>query len=281
MSSFSQTPLVILLDIDGTLIGDITPQVLMYELSNRLKGQIRLQNMNKNVQDKLRNGIVRPHFKQFFTDLSYYGVEFFIYTASEKKWAEYIVKQIESAYNIKFNRPIFTRNNCEVTNREYKKSIASIKPALYKCLKKKYPSLKVDDLKNKIMAIDNNQVYNSQESKQLLHCTTYDYSLPENIVLNVNKNIFEKHTNMINSILMSYFSGFKYTTNYLRFEKQFYFKYIDDLTVALRKGQDDQDALFKTVRNFIVNKKIKTFNENVVQYLNNKVKPSKNDSTFF
>ncbi len=269
--SISQIPLVILLDIDGTLIGDITPQVILYELSNKLKGIIRFQNINKNIQEKLINGVVRPQFKHFFTDLSSYGVEFFIYTASEKKWAEYIVKQIETVYNIKFNRPLFTRNNCEIINKEYKKNIAKVKPAIYKCLKKKYTSLKIEDLKNKIMAIDNNKVYNIYESKHLLHCSTYNYFLPENIMINIPKHIFDKHTSLINNVIMSYYSGFKYTTNYYKFEKQFYTKYIEDLSTALRMGQNDPDFLFKTIRNFILNKKIKTFNEYVVQYLNNKI----------
>jgi hypothetical protein len=90
-------------------------------------------------------------------------------------------------------------------------------------------------------------------------------------MINIPKHIFDKHTSLINNVIMSYYSGFKYTTNYYKFEKQFYTKYIEDLSTALRMGQNDPDFLFKTIRNFILNKKIKTFNEYVVQYLNNKI----------
>jgi hypothetical protein len=34
---YHQPPLVILLDIDGTLIGDITPQIVIYELIGKLR----------------------------------------------------------------------------------------------------------------------------------------------------------------------------------------------------------------------------------------------------
>jgi hydroxymethylpyrimidine pyrophosphatase-like HAD family hydrolase len=272
-------PLVILLDIDGTLIGDISPQVIMYELKKRLK----LPYNAKNLHEQLNSGIIRPHFKSFFNDLKDYGVEFFIYTASEKKWAEHIVKQIEATSGVKFNRPLFTRNNCQLVNGEYKKSIAHVLPSVVKCLKKKYNNLTVASLRNMVMAIDNNNVYSSVDRKNLVLCDTYPYSSPENIPLYINRSLFDKHSSVIMNLLSSYYPSIKYTTSYMKFEKQYYIYYVQMLDKTLKlKSVTSLDTLFKTIRNFIINKNISTFNENVVQYLNTKLHSQKNETrTFF
>lgn len=266
-------PLVVLLDIDGTLIGDITPQVIMYELKQRAK----LPYNNKLLQEKLRNGIIRPNFKLFFNDLRAHGIEFFIYTSSEKKWAEHIVKQIELSSDVKFNRPIFARNYCHVVNGDYKKSISAVKPAIIKTLKKKYDGINSNSLKNMIMAIDNNTVYEGGDKKNLLLCDTYNYSIPENLPLTINKNVFEKNHSTVMNILLAYFPKLKVTSNYMKFEKQFYTEYVNTLSNTLKEKQHSvYDILFKTIRNFIIGKNISTFNENVVQYLNNKLQSNKN-----
>lgn len=271
-------PLVILLDIDGTLIGDISPQVVMYELKKRLK----LPYNAKNLHDQLNSGIIRPNFKAFFNDLKDYGIEFFIYTASEKKWAENIVKQIESTSGVKFNRPLFTRNNCQLLNGEYKKSISHVLPSVIKCLKKKYNNLTAASLRNMVMAIDNNNVYNTSDKKSLVLCDTYQYSSPENIPCYVNKTLFDQHSSLVMSVLSSYYPSMKYTTNYMKFEKQYYIHYVQMLDKTLRmKGVTSLDTLFKTIRNFIINKSISSFNENVVQYLNTKLHNQKNETRAF
>lgn len=273
------TPLVILLDIDGTLIGDISPQVVMYELKKRIK----LPYNSKNLHDQLNNGIIRPNFKAFFDDLKGYGVEFFIYTASEKRWAENIVKNIEATTGVKFNRPLFTRNNCHLVNGEYKKSISHVLPSVLKCLKKKYNNLTASSLKNMVMAIDNNNVYNSNERKNLVLCDTYNYSTPENIPSYVNKALFDQHSSPIMSVVASYYPNMKYTSNYMKFERQYYMHYVQMLDKSLKlKSTISLDPLFKTIRNFIINKNITSFNEKVVQYLNTKLHSQKNEvRTFF
>lgn len=268
-------PLVILLDIDGTLIGDITPQAMMYDISNTLKGQYRVQFTAKHVQSRLRSGVTRPFAREFVKDLQAYGVEFFIYTASEKRWAEYIVKQIEAAHGIKFNRPLFTRNDCQVVNGEYKKSISRVLPSVVRCLKKRYPRLTGADLRDMVIAIDNNPVYSHQDSKSLVLCSTYNYSLPENLPAHITKEAFERHHGDICSIISGYYRYFrnmKVTPNFMKFERQFYFRYIDALTAALKERKEAAtDPLFKTIRNFILSKNIKSFNEKVVQYLNTRI----------
>jgi hypothetical protein len=268
------SPLVILLDIDGTLIGDITPQVCLYEIKKRCnKVPMNVKHLHSNLQE----GIIRPHFKKFFHDLRAHGVEFFIYTSSEKKWAEYIVKQIESVTDTKFNRPLFTRNNCKLINGDYKKSIASVTPAIIKTLKKKYNNITPASLKNMIMAIDNNNVYERVDYQNLLLCPTYRYKIPENIPALISKDIFAAHNAPIMSVLSSYYPNIKHTNNYFRFQRQIYINYVSMLTDMLKERESaNNDKLFSLVNSFIITKNISTFKANVVQYLNNKVK---NDTT--
>ena len=132
-------PLIIVLDMDGTIIGDIRPQLQLVELHKSLKSQDKRVNVLnvKDFQSRLRSGIVRPHLSKFIKKLKEYNnnIEFFIYTASEKKWAHFLVPHIEKAVGVKFNRPIFTRDDCTP---DYKKTVSNIIGGILKSLKKKY-----------------------------------------------------------------------------------------------------------------------------------------------
>lgn len=274
------TPLVILLDIDGTLLGDISPQVIMYELGNRLKGQTRLPFTGKHIEDRLQSGVVRPYFKSFIKDLQEYGVEFFIYTASEKKWAEYIIKLIEKSNGVKFNRPLFTRDNCDTVNGEVQKSIQRVLPQVVKTLKKKYPGVTQGSLRNMVMAVDNTQVYNASESKFLLHCKTYDFMYPENIPSYISKPVFDKHNDMVMAVLTNYIDCMRSTSNYFKFQKCFYQYYVESLN-RMMQPSSSQDALFKILRVYIIKKNITSFSESVVKYLNKKITSNKYVDSFF
>ena len=271
-----QAPLVILLDIDGTLIGDITPQILIYEILGKLRQFTKCPYNLKDLQSRLNEGIIRPYFKSFFKELSDYGVEIFIYTASEKKWAEFIVKQIEASVGIKFNRPLFTRNNCQYTGGEYMKKIGFVKPMVIKTLNRKYNTRFSPDLRNRIIAIDNRRVYFPEDEKYLVLCDTYNYKIPENLPFVLRRPVFEKHHNIINHMLAHYFSNYKSTSNYMKFEKQFYYQYIDTLTFAIRnKEHSFSDSLFKSIKTYILSKNIKIFNPETVHHINNKIKNNK------
>jgi hypothetical protein len=274
-------PLTILLDIDGTLIGDITPQVILYELLERLK-IVAKQRMQKNInkfnmdmeslQSKLQDGVIRPHFKSFFKELMSHGVEIFIYTASEKKWAEFLIKNVEQCSGVKFNRPLFTRNNCKAMRGELMKSINSVKPAIVKSLNRKY-NAKFTDCKNRIMAIDNKPVYVQEDLPYLVLCKTYKYRVPENIPAVIKKDVYEKYASDINYVINMYHKGFKEFKNYLRFEKQFYFQYIDSLSNSIDIREEcHSDNLFKIIMSCILHKNIQVFNDNAITYINNKLK---------
>jgi hydroxymethylpyrimidine pyrophosphatase-like HAD family hydrolase len=267
-----RTPLVIVLDIDGTIIGDINPQVVSYEIVNELKR--RKEKISLDQQDfitKLKSGIVRPHFDSFMNELQNYGVEFFIYTASEKRWAEYLVKKIEQAYNIKFNRPIFTRNHCFFVDKDFKKSLKTIKPAIFRTLKKKYAEMTLGSLRDNIMVVDNRAVYSSTDNKSILICPTYNYKIPENLPVVLKQNVFARHYQPIMETLIKYDIISRPTKYYINFQKQFYQRYVDDLTHLTSAKEELHDNFFKQLTELITGKGIRIFDERVVSYLTKKM----------
>lgn len=273
----SVSPLVILLDIDGTLIGNISPQLMTYELVKRLKHKTKLQYNVKELQAKLNDGIIRPHFKQFFEELTDLGIEIFIYTASEKKWAEFIIKQIETCVGVKFNRPLFTRNNCELVGGKYMKKISFVRPMVIKALQKKYNKIFTES-RNRIVAIDNRRVYAADDEKYLILCSTYKYRLPDNVPLLVRKNIFDENQSIINNFVSSIFPSYKFTTTHMKFEKQFYQYYVAELTSSITSKPDAMsDIMFKIVKTLILNKNISSFTPEVVQYINKNIYTDSND----
>tara|TARA_B100000401_G_scaffold391634_1_gene298470 strand:- start:64 stop:666 length:603 start_codon:yes stop_codon:yes gene_type:complete len=110
-------------------------------------------------------------------------VELFVYTASEKKWAYHIVPSIESVTGVKFNRPIFTRNECNMGKQAHK-SLVEVKPKIIRSLRKKYVSLTPNSLDNMIYLIDNSDVL--EESQFLLKCPTYSYTVHVDILRNID-----------------------------------------------------------------------------------------------
>ena len=143
--SHNLDPMVLLIDLDNTIIGNITPQINEYYLIKDINKKLKKINKNqiryntKLLHEELEKYIIRPKFSKFVRNINKYdNIELFIYTASENSWANYIIKQIEKVINYKFNRPIFTRNNLVINEKgKYRKSINVVKPLIIKCLKKK------------------------------------------------------------------------------------------------------------------------------------------------
>lgn len=168
----STEPLVFILDLDGTIIGDCGYQVCIYNIERILKkNKLRISEENLKSCYTTKSKLIRPFFKLFYLTIKkkYPNSLFYIYTASEKEWANKEISLIEKTHNIKFNRPIFTRKECIIDNTgQYKKSVSSILPII----RKKNKHLNIED-KN-ILVIDNNPTFIDYNSNFIL-CPTYDY----------------------------------------------------------------------------------------------------------
>jgi hypothetical protein len=275
-SQVHSTPLVVLLDLDGTIIGDITQQIASFELAKSLKASGIKSIIDKNdLKAKLKNGLVRPFFDTFIKALntSHTPFEIFIYTASEKTWAEYVIKNIESIYNFKFNRPIFSRQFCmfDVKDREYKKSISLIRPTLLKALKKKYSvSFSKQDISHNIVIIDNNNVYQSNDQKHLLLCPTYNYRVPENVASFIKESLYKSYYQVIYQILKKYVPTLQLTSNYYQFQQQFYSYYVSFIETQMKNnGRYIQDKYWLYLKETILGSNIRRFDESSVKFIAN------------
>jgi hypothetical protein len=188
-------PYVILLDFDGTIVGDVEwlsiEHDLVRDIKKRLHG-LKINYQPRFLKNDLSKGLIRPHFRSFLQSIKerYSNVEFFIYTASDKAWAQFIIPLVEKQLAVKFHRPIFSRPWCTYKNGAYKKSIEFVREPIYKVLKKKYHLKSPADLKNVIL-IDNNPDSFIEKKCQLL-CPTYDYQLPIDVTRQLQLDLLPK-----------------------------------------------------------------------------------------
>lgn len=274
MTSFHiEKPLIFIIDIDGTMIGDIRPQVMLYEMNMALKKidkKINIFNA-KDFQNKLKDGIIRPFLGKFIKKLKeqYSHIEYFIYTASDKQWATFLVPHIEKTLEIKINRPIFTRQHCNIINNVIQKSLEKITPDILKSLRKKYGVIRsIDD---RVMIIDNIKVYEQNDISKMIVCPTYDFKLPENLPSIISETIFKNHRDLILNILNRYVT-FPNVNSYLEFQHAYYIYYVKYLSSVIKTNNiQNTDKFFLYLMNIILYKKIKNFPPATISYISNKI----------
>lgn len=273
----SSLPLIIIIDLDGTIIGDISPQIVSHELGKNLKGYPGKYNFDiKQFRNNLASGLIRPHFETFLKSLQahYKNVEFFIYTASEKKWAEFVIKNIEATIGFKFNRPLFTRKECVMQDKDYRKGLCIVRKSIIASLKKKYGiTYDKKDIMNNVLLIDNNNVYQGTDSKNLLLCPSYNYKIPENIPGYISQDVFLRGARVIHSIIKRYIP-YDYTEDYLTFQRNFYTLYLQHLqTVQKANVKYINDRFWKQLKDLLISQNIRNFDERTVRFLNSHFRP--------
>lgn len=275
-----ESPLVIVLDLDGTIIGDIRHQITTYDIHTKIKSAGgKLQYGFKDYKAKLKGGIVRPFFCEFVRrlkqDIPF--IEFFVYTASEQKWAIHIINQIEKTCSVKFNRPLFTRNDCIVTKTVLTKSLDKVKPRIAKTLKPKYGPI---NLENRILIVDNTNVFVKEDQPYQILCETYDFEYPENIGAIINHADYTKHHHIINQVLAEHLGIFLVGPNYLNFQDKFYRYYSSVLGKAMPTNKEfTKDTFYKELRRAIVKlvvvRKYGKFDANGVSYIRRQLSKAK------
>lgn len=147
----------LIIDLDNTIIGNITYQLLAHNLGVRSH-----KNVNVGKYYREDNGLIRPGFCEFIRSVRERlpNTHIHIYTASLKSWALKEVRWIEQNCNIKFDRPIFTRNDC-----------ININNVFYKSMKKIRKRLKNHN--NNVLIIDNSDVFIDQK-ECFVKCPTYN-----------------------------------------------------------------------------------------------------------
>lgn len=199
-------PIFVILDIDGTLIGDISFCVCEWEILSRIDHR-KLRQLRAFLISYLKSGLLRSGIADFLTNLRSVrdDIEFIIYTASDDKWASFLVPCIESAIGIKLARPIFTRKDCVGKSSSSYKSLAKISQRVFRAFKTKYPALKSEKHVAKMMVmIDNNHVLREKEVSRCIICPTYDYCTPYDVLKNADAASLSQNYKLVCEILHRY-----------------------------------------------------------------------------
>jgi len=193
-------PYVFVLDWDGTIAGNVSFQSQYASIINTLKQHKIKPNIQYTIPPAFgkNSKLIRPGFADWMKALQgmYKEVYFFIYTASEKSWANLEIGWVEKLHNIKFARPIFTRDDCfNDTSNSMRKSLGKIYPRIISTIVRERGSvrpLSMDQrkaiLENHLVVIDNNSVYNDRTDKLLL-CPDYNYTVFENLLTLIPKEV--------------------------------------------------------------------------------------------
>ena len=221
------SPFIILLDLDETIQGDVSPQLVEYNLIEKMKktvdGCSKLKQDKSHLYTDFNDGLLRPNFKRFIVKMQkrFPNVEFFVYTASEDKWAQYIVKHIIQHSLIKINTKVFTREHCilDYDSKKYMKSISHVTPLIFNILKKKYNLVTTPKYQFKhIYLIDNNFVLYDNEKHHLIKCHDYKKSVIIDQTRNIPKHIIQKEFQLLSTFLLHRNSNsyFEFYENYYR-----------------------------------------------------------------
>jgi len=193
-------PQFIFIDIDGTIIGDIIPQIAEWEIIKQFE-KSRMFQFKKNLDVQLRNGLIRPYFGEFLESLKVNrDCQFYIYTASEASWAHFIINAIEKCIGIKFNRPIFTRNHCFLNKGQ--KSLHYVAKIAYE--KNKNGTKSLSEFISKSILIDNNNVLSKQEESKLVICPTYNHKEIYDVLRLLSEQVVVERYVDISKILYQY-----------------------------------------------------------------------------
>jgi hypothetical protein len=270
----SSIPLIVLIDLDGTIVGDIGPQLCEWEILHAFE-QKKLRQYRENLRTQLLNGVIRPHLTDFLDLMKhkYHNVEFYVYTASEQKWANYLIGTIEQVINMKFNRPIFCRHHCILQKNSYKKSPKSLLPMIYRKLREQYNLESYKQFEHNVVMIDNNNVLLKNEDKRLILCSTYDYAQVYDVCRLLDESTMRNRYLDIVKILERYamFPIIQNHNNYSYevFRALFFENIASMIKVQVRNSYND--TFWMVLGNIIAKNNPVVFKDSVIKYINEKL----------
>lgn len=275
----SPTPLVLFVDIDGTLIGDVTPQVCEWELI-MTHDPSKLPMFRNHLIEVLRVGLLRPNIADFLSSLRDKRIEFFIFTASDTHWANFLVPCIEKVIDFKFNRPIFTRSQCISANMDLNKSLDKVLPTVTKKLKLKYSGVSEKALKQRIAIIDNNNVLIQSEMQRCINCPTYDFTYYYDVlsrfdIKTLSLRYVEMATVLYHHGLFPFVPTFGMNMSFSKFRSLYYKMISKAIIQASTKGKSSRnqtDDIWLKLMHVLKNKDLIDLSESTVSSINRNVR---------
>lgn len=271
------SPFIVLLDMDGTIIGNISPQVCEWELISQLCPG-KLKQYKDNLKTHLENGLMRPQFISFIDYIkeANQNVEVYIYTASDTKWAHVIVPCIEQVIGFKFNRPLFTRSHCIMRGTDIRKSFNNVLPIVYSKLKNTYLLASADELRPNTHMIDNfhEVLANSLDERRLLKCPTYSYTSFYDVLRLIDESVLREHYQAISKNLTSY-KLFPYVSNSTPFSyevfKALYFEILGTNVKNSIKSNSQPDMYWQTLTGFLAKSDNLPLKDSMIKYINQRI----------
>lgn len=208
MKSTSSCSRIVLLDIDGTIIGNVVPIICEWELMLQIGDKAKMTKFRQNLHEVLVSGLLRPGLADFIDAMKrQIETEFFIYTASNTKWANYLIPVIEGIIGHKFQRPIFTRNHCLISTSTnsviIRKSLVKISNIVWRRIKTMYPHATITDVRNNIALVDNSLVLVPNEKKRMILCPTYHAMPVVDVLKNIdNSRLRNDYKNIMNTLIV-------------------------------------------------------------------------------
>lgn len=273
-------PYVFIIDLDGTIIGDCSYQCDIYNIQNIMKNKIKIFRTDKaKCETILKNSynkkslLIRPYFNVFMTMIKkiYPQSYIFVYTASEKEWAIKEINIIEKENNIKFNRPIFTRDNCILDkDGNIKKSVEKIMPMIKKTMKvnKNY------DISKRLLIIDNNPTFIDYHNNFLL-CPSYNYIKFNNLWDGLSENYFKcsdlkKFIKKMTEARKMH--NIPHTYNQEKQEKIYKWLYKKHKNINKYNSSYINDTFWRDIIILIKYNNVKEFNKNIISHMVKSIK---------
>lgn len=237
---------IVVLDLDGTLIGDVTPILVEYEILNKITTPTYAKTRaRQSLIDAMTYGsLLRRGVKAM---LGTPGIEFYVYTASETNWAKTVIRAIEQVTNVQVNRPIFTRKDCIVTNtNEIRKDLSYIKNKISRSIKKKH-NLKQVNLSNSLLFVDNTPdvLLNQSERDLQITCPTYNRAFIPDILSGLPTKKIVDNAALISNLLQMQSVTIK---NLHQFKAMYYYHLMRTNSIH---AKDTNDEFFYKLMNAI------------------------------
>lgn len=269
-------PLVIYLDFDGTIIGDITPQVTEWEIISRFCPK-ELKSFKESLKPDML-AIMRTNLPKMINTIksAHPNVEFFIYTASDGVWANTVIPCVEAAAGIEINRPILSRKNC--LQATYEKSLRLIAPIVYRRLRSRYTGLRnAEQVYQNSILIDNTDILIDVEQHRCIQCPTYGgiywNDILRHVPLEVLKQNYMEISIMLRSIGVFPRLSSKEHFTFEEFRMYYYQILSEKIKQALKnRKQNKSDNLWPTLTKILLNARLeKGMSDSLAKYIKKKL----------
>lgn len=228
-------PIIFILDIDNTLIGNSKPIIDFRNLINFIKDSCNRNKFTdskeickiseKIFEDKISEYFFRPYMKEFLIGIkdTYKNAEFFVFSTGIAKYVKIMITYINKHLDnkIKINKPYFTREKSFKTdNLSFVKDINYYDNEIIKALKSKYPKIQkniTEVLNERTIIIDDLEVWDNDYRHIKMKPYTFepiiefDYLLIKQIYENqnlynfvINSKILDIEGNTLYDFLFNY-----------------------------------------------------------------------------